>query len=144
MGLKIPCNIKVFVFFLSILRQPPQQAKASSFSRLHDHTQTHHVRQDSFGRVISPSQRPLPDNTQHLQEKKTSMPPGGIRTRNPSKRRTADPSFRPHGRWNIKEFFFFEGVGGRRDPTRVMASSFLSFLDHTQQRTTVGSTPLDQ
>ena len=29
------------------------------------HTTTHHSRQDSSGRVISPSQRPLPDNTQH-------------------------------------------------------------------------------
>jgi len=29
------------------------------------------------------------------------------------------------------------------DPTRVMASSFLRFLDHTQRRTTVGRTPLD-
>jgi len=27
---------------------------------------------------------------------------------------------------------------------RVMASSFLMFLDHTQQRTTVGRTPLDE
>ena len=29
-------------------------------------------------------------------------------------------------------------------PTRAMASSFLRFLDHTQRRTTVGRTPLDQ
>jgi len=32
----------------------------------------------------------------------------------------------------------------RCDPTRVMASSFLRFLDHTQRRTTVGRTPLDE
>jgi hypothetical protein len=30
------------------------------------------------------------------------------------------------------------------DPTRVMASSFLRFLDHTQRSTTVGRTPLDE
>jgi len=30
------------------------------------------------------------------------------------------------------------------DPTRVMASSFLRFVDHTQRRTTVGRTPLDE
>jgi len=30
------------------------------------------------------------------------------------------------------------------DPTRVMASSFLRFLDHRQRRTTVGRTPLDE
>jgi len=32
----------------------------------------------------------------------------------------------------------------RCDPTWVMASSFLRFLDHTQQHTTVGRTPLDE
>jgi len=32
----------------------------------------------------------------------------------------------------------------RCDPTRVMASSFLRFMDHTQRRTTVGRTPLDE
>jgi len=32
----------------------------------------------------------------------------------------------------------------RCDPTRVMASSFLRFLDHTQLRTTVGRIPLDE
>ena len=32
----------------------------------------------------------------------------------------------------------------RCDPSRVMASSFLRFLDHTQRRTTVGRTPLDE
>jgi hypothetical protein len=32
----------------------------------------------------------------------------------------------------------------RCDPTRAMASSFLRFLDHTQRRTTVGRTPLDE
>ena len=32
----------------------------------------------------------------------------------------------------------------RCDPTRVMASSFLMFLDHTQRRITAGRTPLDE
>jgi len=32
----------------------------------------------------------------------------------------------------------------RCGPTGVMASSFLRFLDHTQRRTTVGRTPLDE
>ena len=32
----------------------------------------------------------------------------------------------------------------RCDTKRVMASSFLRFLDHTQRRTTVGRTPLDE
>jgi len=32
----------------------------------------------------------------------------------------------------------------RCDPTRVVASSFLRFLEHTQRHTTVGRTPLDE
>ena len=40
------------------------------------HTTTYHSRQDSSGRVISSTQRPLPDNTQHSeQKKKKSMSP---------------------------------------------------------------------
>ena len=38
--------------------------------------------------------------------------------------------------------FFF--LLWRCDPMRVMASSFLRFLDHTQRHTTVGRTPLDE
>ena len=79
---------------------------------LHDHTQTHHTRCDSSGRMISPTQRPLPDNTQQSQEKDIHVP-GGIRTRNPSKPAAADPRLRPRSNWNklkakyrTKIFFF--------------------------------------
>jgi len=40
------------------------------------------------------------------------------------------------------QFFFF--LLWRCDPTRVMASFLRFFLDHTQRRTTVGRTPLDE
>jgi hypothetical protein len=40
--------------------------------------------------------------------------------------------------------FYYNIFLWRCDPTRVMTSSFLKFLDHTQQRTTVGKTPLDE
>ena len=39
---------------------------------------THHTRLDSSGRVISPTQRPIPDKTQHSQEPDTSMPTAGF------------------------------------------------------------------
>ena len=64
--------------------------------RLHDHTQTHHIQLDSPTRGIGPSQIPLPDSTQHSQEKDIHAP-GGIRIRNPSKRAAADPRLRPRG-----------------------------------------------
>jgi len=40
--------------------------------RIHDHTQTHHNRQNSSVGGISPTQIPLPDNTHN---RHTSMPP---------------------------------------------------------------------
>jgi hypothetical protein len=47
--------------------------------------------------------------------------------------------------WNAVKLFFGGGGLWRCDPTRVMASSFLRFfLDHTQQHTTDGRTPLDE
>jgi len=42
----------------------------------------------------------------------------------------------------IEKLIFF--LLWRCDPTRVMASSFLRFLDHTQRRTTFCRTPLDE
>jgi len=56
---------------------------------MHDHTQAHHTRLDSTGRVIGTTQRPLSDNTQHSQEIniRTSV---GIRTHNLSKPAAAD------------------------------------------------------
>jgi len=49
--------------------------------------------------VISPSQKPLPDKTQHSQPTDIHAP-GEIRTHNPSKRAAADPLLRPHGHWD--------------------------------------------
>ena len=53
------------------------------------HTTTHHSRQDSSGRVISSSQSPLPDNTQHSQQTNIHAR-GGIRTHDLSRRAAAD------------------------------------------------------
>jgi len=50
------------IFFFS------QWTRTASLSRLHDHTHTHHTRYVFSVRVTSSTQRPLPDNTQHLQE----------------------------------------------------------------------------
>jgi len=52
-----------------------------------------------LGRVIRPSQTPVPDTTQHLQETDIQAP-GEIRTRCPYKRAAADPHLRSHGHWD--------------------------------------------
>ena len=44
----------------------------------------------------------------------------------------------------LLKLWFFSFFLWRCDPTRVMASSFLRFLEHTRQRTTVGRTRLDE
>ena len=50
--------------------------------------------------MISSSQRPLPDNTQHSQQTNVHAP-GGIRTHNPSRRAAADLPL-AHGLLHIK------------------------------------------
>ena len=49
--------------------------------------------------MISPSQRPLPDNTQHSQQTNIHAP-GGIRTHNLSRRAARDLRLRPRGHWD--------------------------------------------
>jgi len=60
-----------------------------------DVPRTHSVWQTS-GRLIGPTQKPIPDNTQNSQETNT-LGHRGIRTRNSKKREDADPRLRPHG-----------------------------------------------
>ena len=51
------------------------------------------------GRVINPSQKPLPDNTQHSQQTNIHAP-GGIRTHDLSRRAAENLCFRPHDHWD--------------------------------------------
>jgi len=69
------------------------------------HTQKHHCQWDSSGRVISPSKRTLPDNTQHSQERDIHAP-GRIRTHNPSRREDANPRIKPRGHWDWQFPYF--------------------------------------
>jgi len=50
---------------------------------------THHTRHGSCIPVITSSQRPLPDNTQHSQQKNIHAP-GGIQNNSPSRRAATD------------------------------------------------------
>jgi len=86
-------------YFFYLARQPPQWDRAFSFTRFLDHTTTHHSRWDSSRRVISSSQRPLPDNTQHSRQTDIHVS-GVIRTQNLSGRAVADLPLRPRGHWD--------------------------------------------
>jgi len=59
--------------------------------------------------MISSTQRPLPDNTQHSQERDIRAN-GRIRTHNSSKRAASDPSLTPRGHWyrGDREFASFQ------------------------------------
>jgi hypothetical protein len=61
--------VYIYLFILYFARQPPVDHSLLNHEVSMSHTRMHHSRKDSSGRVI----RPLPDNTQHLQQ--TSMPP---------------------------------------------------------------------
>ena len=65
---------RIFIFFSVALRPNVGHGlRVLEVSR--SHTATHHSRQDSSGRVISASQRPLPDNTQYSQQTDIYDPP---------------------------------------------------------------------
>ena len=64
-------------FFVALRPNPGHGLLILEVSR--SHTTTHHSRYESSGRVISSSQRPLPDNTQHSQQTNIRAP-GGIQT----------------------------------------------------------------
>ena len=61
------------------------------------HTTTHHTRQDSSGRVISPTHTPLPDNTQHSQQIDIHAP-GRIRP--PQSQQASGCRHTPRGHWD--------------------------------------------
>jgi len=70
-------------------------------SRFSDHTRTHHPRQSASGRVIGPSQNPVPANTQHSQETDIHV---RDRTRNPSKRAAANLRLKPLGHQDLLSY----------------------------------------
>ena len=92
----------VQAFLFGTTAPPPPPLPAGQGHLTHEvsrsHTATHHSRYDSSGRVISSSQRSLPDNTQHSQQT-DFHDPGGIRTHNLSRRSASDICLRLRGHW---------------------------------------------
>jgi hypothetical protein len=87
------CSTILVSFFLSFLPSYSDiyllTVDAEGYCCNWAHSMTH-TRQDSSGRGIGPSQRPLPDNVQHLTRDTHIHAADGIRTRNPSERAAAD------------------------------------------------------
>jgi hypothetical protein len=72
----VPCGLRAVRWVLFVFGATDPRGARASFTRSVDDTTTRHSRWDSSGRVINPSQRLLPDNTQHSQQ--TCMPPVGF------------------------------------------------------------------
>ena len=87
-------NYRMIFFYLP--RQPPEGQGLVIHEVSISHTQTHHTCQDSSRRVISSSQRPLPDDKQ-LSQKTNIHAPGEIRTHSLSRRAVAELRLRPRG-----------------------------------------------
>ena len=72
-------------------------------------SRSHSVTHTTLGRIPldewSALRRDLYLTTHNTRKRQTSMPPGGIRTRNPSKRAVADPHLRPRGHWDRRAKF---------------------------------------
>jgi len=81
--------VYVYVLFFPVALRPNADYGLLILEVSRSHTTTHHSRQDSSGRVISSSQRPLPDKTRHSQQTNIHAP-GGIRTHDLSRRVAAD------------------------------------------------------
>ena len=84
-------------FFFFLWRCSPTRAIA--FLRFLDHTQ----RLTTAGRILddwSARRRDLYLTTHNTHRRRTSMPLGGIRTHNLSRRATADLRLRPRGHWD--------------------------------------------
>jgi hypothetical protein len=90
--------------------------------------------------VTSPSQRPLPDNTQHSQETDIYAP-GGIRTHNLSKWAAADPRLRPdivlrnvlpkYGRFLLVHSVYLTRIDGVTCHKTVIFAQYFSMNAHS-------------
>ena len=77
--------------------------------------------------MISPSQRPLPDNTQHSQQTNIHAP-GGIRTHNLSRRAAKELRLRPRGHWDRQRVTLLTNVSANEDFFAVFRTRLTNVL----------------
>jgi hypothetical protein len=82
-------NYKTGIVIVVLTSSAYSQQVSRLFIFTWSHSSTQHSRYDSSGWGIGRSQRPLPDNTNTVQETDIHAP-GGIRTQDASKRSAAD------------------------------------------------------
>jgi hypothetical protein len=94
------------ILYYYLLICSPARAVVSSSTRFLDHIQRRAtVGRTSVGRVISSSQKPLPDYTQHRQQTNIHAP-GGIRIHDRNRRAAVDLRLRQRGHWDLLNFMY--------------------------------------
>ena len=96
---KLQLPESLYDFFFPVALRPNARHGLLILEISRSHTTTHHNRYDYSGRGTSPSQKPLPDNTQHSQQTDIHAL-GGIRTHDLSRWAAADRRPRPRGYWD--------------------------------------------
>jgi hypothetical protein len=93
------CSWSICMLFFAMALRPNAGHGLVILKVSRSHIATHHIREDSSGRVISSFQRPLPDNAQHSQQTNIHAP-GRIRTHDLSRREAADLRLRSRDDWD--------------------------------------------
>jgi len=91
-----PANI-LLDFMIFSLAQQPLVDRVSQLSRLHDHTQTHHSREGSPGRVIKPSQELLTKHNTHKRQTTVHR-----RDSKPQSQHARGRRPKPYTRWQLE------------------------------------------
>jgi len=95
------CTVRTHFFFLWFC--DPTRIMAPSFFRFLDHTQRHTTVGSTPLDEWSARRRDLYLTTHNIHNRQTSMPPGGIRTHDFSRRVAADLRLRPRGQWDRQQ-----------------------------------------
>jgi hypothetical protein len=86
-GDHLQCLPEDAVSFVTYLYFHGVTAKASTLSRVHDHPHAHHIRYDSSGRLISPTQRSVSQNLQQQSLATDIHDPVGFGPKIPARKR---------------------------------------------------------
>ena len=125
----------MFWFLLALVPNAGYGVLMHEVSR--SHKKTRHSLQDQSGRrAISPTKRPLPDNTQQSQDRQTSMPPAGFEPTNPASEQPQTYALdrAAVGRVEIRSCQQSVDINARHIPTDVYTEQYLLMMSSEPAR----------
>jgi hypothetical protein len=124
-------TVRYGAFFMAL--QPLEGQSLLVIEASRPHSDTLQIRHDSSGRMISPTQRPLPENTQLSQETGIHAR-GRIRTHNHSMRTVEDPRLRPRDHWDLLRLIYCRKLGEALKRTTYPKSSSTKIKENLQSK----------